>query len=191
MKMNTVHLLEKRINEIATLSTESKTLLFEHIHIKNSVRGELLLSEGQVCHHIYFIEKGCLRTYVNKDGKEINLNFGIENNFVTDLKSLRTGAPSEACIQACEPTSAWVFEKQSLMDLYTQSAEITQFGRNLLEQLLAEQEEHTHLFKLKTPTERYFHIVKHNPALLQKISLTQLASYLGISRETLGRIRRK
>jgi CRP-like cAMP-binding protein len=154
-------------------------------------KGQILLKEGQICRSIYFIEAGLVRSVQNKDGKDINLHFSPEGSFVTHLKSLRTETPADYALQALEPTRIREFGKKELQDLYTRSPEIASFGRALLEKLLLEQEEHSHLFKSKSPTERYHYLAEHAPGLLQRISLTQLSSYLGISRETVSRIRKK
>ncbi len=142
--------------------------------------------------HIYFVESGYLKCCLyNKDGKEINLQFALENTFITNLKSLRTGAPSEYTILAGEPSTLWTFDKEDLLRLYGLSPEIESFGRRLLESLLIAQEEHGNLFKLHTPLERYHYLVQHQPELIQRVSLSQLSSYLGIARETLSRIRKQ
>lgn len=172
------------------MSEESKSLLYRLGRRKKVKKNEFLLREGQYCHQIYFVESGLVRTWFNKEGREINLNFVPENNFVTNLKSIRDQTPSENNISALESSVVLDFEKMELLNLYECSKEIALFGRNLLEGLLQAQEEHTNLFKLHTPAERYRHFGANNPQLLQRITLTQLSSYLGISRETLSRIRR-
>jgi len=182
-------LLEK-IRDLQFLSVESEQQLLAKVKLRRLKKNELLLREGQPCKHVYFVQSGCIKSVLNDDGKEVNLNFTLANGFITNLKSLRESSPSAYNIQACEPSVVWAFNKDNLFELYKQSEEISGFGRNLLEQLLVEQEDHANIFKLKNPAERYDHIMKNNPQLLQKISLTQLSSYLGISRETLSRIRK-
>ena len=76
-------------------------------------------------------------------------------------------------------------------DKYKSSLPVSQFVRRLAIRILLASEEHGNLFKMYTPTERYRYIEKNNPRLLQRVSLTQIASYLGIARETLSRIRAK
>lgn len=83
------------------------------------------------------------------------------------------------------------FDKSKLLDAYKKSQEIEAFGRKLLELIIAKQEEHLDNFKLLTPQQRYENLVLKQPEFLQRVSLTQTASYLGISRETLSRIRGK
>ncbi|SFE44077.1 cAMP-binding domain of CRP or a regulatory subunit of cAMP-dependent protein kinases [Chitinophaga sp. CF118] len=183
--------LENKIRSIAAISQESLSMLVQEIQLMHISKNEMLLTEGQFCKHVYFVEKGGIRTFMhNNDMKEINVNFTFDNSFTTELKSLRTSTPSAFFMQALEDTTVWLFEKDVLLALYAQSHEISNFGRSLLEQLLMEQEEHANMFKLQTPAERYQYLYDHQPAMLQRISLTHLASYLGISRETLSRIRR-
>ena len=102
-----------------------------------------------------------------------------------------TETPSDFYIVANEPTTIWKFNKDQLLYLYGQSCEIESFGRKVMEKLLIKQVEHGNLFKIYTPAERYHYIEKYYPELLQRVSLSQLSSYLGISRETISRIRKR
>ena len=138
-----------------------------------------------------FVEKGYLRTFITESGNEINTDFTFESNFTTNLKSLRSSTPSETTIQAGESTIIYEFDAVKLLDLYKLSPEIESFGRKLLEQLLISKEEHSNWFKIYSPAERYQYLVSNKPEMLQRVSLSQLASYIGISRETLSRIRKR
>src|SRR6478752_4334389 len=88
------YFLAQKMTDLGHLSPASKDLFFNKIHLKTFAKNEMLLKEGKVCHEIYFVEHGHLRTFYNKEGKEINLQFTLPGNFVTDLKSLRNGSPS-------------------------------------------------------------------------------------------------
>lgn len=172
------------------LSAAATELLNSAITIIQLKKGFNVLAQGQVCNNIYFIEKGYLRTFMLKDGLEINTAFHFENDFTTNLKSLRNGTPSDTTIQAGERSILYAFNKNTLLSLYAESPEIESFGRDLLEQLLIAQEEHANLFKLYTPAERYKYLETHHPQIIQRVSLSQISSYLGIARETLSRIRK-
>ncbi|MDB5013315.1 MAG: Crp/Fnr family transcriptional regulator [Daejeonella sp.] len=150
-----------------------------------------LLQKGIVCNAIYFISKGYCRTFQYLDGNEINTDFHFENDFVTNISSLRQNSPSEYTIQACEPCTVIKIDKHKLLDAYKLAPEIESFGRQVLELIVIKQEEHSAIFKLLTAQQRYEQLQKMNPQILQRISLTQLSSYLGVSRETLSRIRNK
>lgn len=175
---------------LSPLSESAMKQLFASVEKIQFPKGAYLLQESQVCNHIFFVESGHLRVFVSKDGTEINTGFVFENNFATSLKSLRSASPSELSIQACEAVTVFRFDKNKLKALYEGSPETETFGRTLLEQLLIEQEEHANMFRIYSPAERYEHILKQNPALLKRVSLSQIASYLGVTRETLSRIRK-
>jgi CRP-like cAMP-binding protein len=154
-------------------------------------KGEDALKEGEVCRSFYLVEEGYLRTYYNKDGDAINLNFTFEGDFASNLKSLRGHKPSEVVIEAGEDASVWIFNLDVIMDQFKADPAIVLFIRRLMAHLLVASEEHGHFFKMYTPTERYRYTEKNNPRLLQRVSLSQIASYLGVTRETLSRIRAK
>ena len=180
-------LLQKKSSE---LTASNLSLFLAAATQRSLLRGENILKQGQICKAVLFVEKGHLRTFFDKDGREINTSFTFEGNFTTNLKSLRSALPSEITIQAGEPTIVYEFNKDKLFELYKVSPEIESFGRKLIEQLLIVQEEHSNLFKIYSPTERYQYLLTKQPEILQRISLSQLASYLGIARETLSRIRK-
>jgi CRP-like cAMP-binding protein len=184
-------LLYKKITDLTEISDSSLEKLFNSTQQRQLLRGEAILERGHTCDKILFVEKGYLRTFIEKDGNEINTDFVFENNFTTNLKSLRLATPSDTTIQAGENAVVYEFDKNRLLELYKESAEIESLGRKILEQLLINQEEHTNLFKIYSPTERYHYLQQNNPQVIQRISLTQIASYLGVARETLSRIRKK
>jgi len=191
MSDNFNNLLYKKITELTAIATGSIDKLFEIADEHQYKKGEIILKEGQICKNVMFVERGYLRTYMIKEGLEINTEFTFEGNFTTNLKSLRTTTGSEMIIQAGEPTTLYLLDKDKLLDLYKLSAEIESFGRKLLEELLIAKEEQTNLFKFSSAAERYHYVQRHHPEMLQRISLSQLSSYLGVARETLSRIRNK
>ena len=152
-------------------------------------KGDFILRPGQICRHIYFLQTGLLRSFCLKDGDERNVAFALENSFVTDLKSLRSEQSAELAIQALEPSILFGVTKTDLIHLYQHHHQIEAFGRRLLETLLEEQEEQASWFRLYSAKERYDLLAQRQPFLLQRLSLGQVASYLGIRRETLSRIR--
>jgi CRP-like cAMP-binding protein len=184
-------LLYRKITDLIEISIPMLDKLFEIANNRQYKKGEFILRQGQICKTIMFVEDGYLRTFIDKDGTEINTDFTFEGNFTTNLKSLRSSSLAETSIQAGENSTIYEFDKDRLLELYKVSAEIESFGRKLLEQLLIAQEDHTNLFKIYSPTERYQYLQANKPEILQRISLSQLASYLGVARETLTRIRKK
>ncbi|MFL9485072.1 Crp/Fnr family transcriptional regulator [Chitinophagaceae bacterium LWZ2-11] len=179
------------ITRISTLSDEEFSLLTEAVEKRDFKKGDKLLKEGDVCRSFYLVDKGYLRTYYNKEGVAINLNFTFEGSFTSNLKSVKSKQGSEVTIEAGEDSSVWVFNINTISERFKLHPQILLFVRRLTVRLLLASEEHSNLFKIYTPTERYRYIEKNNPQLLQRISLSQMASYLGVTRETLSRIRSK
>ena len=184
-----VHNLEYYINQILELSPEELGLLTACVVSRQLKKGELILKEGAICRHFYLVQKGHLRTWYNKDGVSINLNFTFEGSFSSNLKSLKNREASTFNIEAGEDSDVWVFPLDNIsrqLNLYPQ---ISRFIRRLAIQILIDSEEYSNLFKIHTPAERYYYMEQNNPRLLQRIPLSQIASYLGVARETLSRIR--
>lgn len=173
------------------MPNEDMSLLLSCITKRELKKGEAVLEEGQVCRRFYFVEKGYLRTWYNKDGVAINLNFTFEGNFTSNLKSFKMRSPSEYIIEAGEDAIVSIFDWDKISSKHIDLPLLALFVRRIAVQLLLASEEHSELFKIYTPSERYHFIEKNNPRLLQRISLSQLASYLGVTRETLSRIRAK
>jgi CRP-like cAMP-binding protein len=176
---------------ILQLSDEDLSLLAGCAMSRELKKGETLLKEGEVCRSFYLVEKGYLRTYYNKDVIAINLNFTFEGDFTTNFKSFRSRQASEINIKAGEDALVCIFSLNSIVEQFGEYTQIMRFLRRLAIGLLLASEEYSDLFKIYTPTERYRYIEKNNPKLLQRISLSQMASYLGVTRETLSRIRAK
>ena len=183
--------LQSCINSVLTLSDQDFSLLMNCVVSRGLKKGEILLNEGEVCRAFYLVDQGYLRTYYNKDGAAINLHFTFEGNFISNLKSYKSKQPSDLIIEAGEDTWVWIFNLKQISDKAKLHTDIGKFIRRLAIDLLLAAEEHNNMFKIQTPTERYRYIEKNNPALLQRISLSQMASYLGVARETLSRIRGK
>jgi CRP-like cAMP-binding protein len=186
-----VETLKTYIRSLTDFSEESWAILSHCLTEQQFKKGQTLLQTGEVCNSIFFICKGLCKSCYTNDGKEINTSFFFENDFASNIKSLTNGSKSEYDIIAYEHSTTIVFDKTKLLNAYKNSQEIETFGRKLLETIVSKQEEHSNSFKLLAPRERYEHLQLTQPGFLQRISLTQAASYLGVSRETLSRIRGK
>jgi CRP-like cAMP-binding protein len=181
--------LKKYVATIADISEQSWATLSNCLTEMEFERNEQLLKEGQICNSVFFISLGLCKSFYNLDGKVINTAFYFENDFATNIKSLTTYGKSEYTIIACEKTKIVQLDKNKLLEAYKQSHQIETFGRKVLELITSKQEEQSNSFKLLTPKQRFDRLVSEHPDFLQRVSLTQTASYLGISRETLSRFR--
>lgn len=177
------------IQNMTPVSDELWLLLTQAMQITTSPKGALLLEEGAVCKHIYFIYQGAFRFLYLKENEEVTTGLFTEGVCMTDMKSLTTLQPSTIFIQTLEDAIVVKMNKTSLINLYKQAPEIEGIGRVILEHMLANDAEWKEIYTIYSPEERYHFLLKKAPELIQKIPLQYIASYLGMRRETLSRIR--
>ncbi|MFL5729751.1 MAG: Crp/Fnr family transcriptional regulator [Cytophagaceae bacterium] len=152
-------------------------------------RNSLLVKEGAVCSQLYFLEKGCLRKFYNLDGKEVTHWLGFENNFTTSFYSFISRNPGIENLQVLEDAVLWSVSYDDLQELMNKHRDLERMVRIIQEQYYIKLEERIMALQFKTAKERYEELMLASPHILQRISLGQIASYLGISQETLSRIR--
>jgi CRP-like cAMP-binding protein len=185
-------LVEQLLNHIKNyypLSEEAQVALqdcFEQVILS---KNEYLLTEGKISRHLYFLEKGALRGYYNLDGKEITHWFGFEDDFVTSFHSFITQEPAVENIQLLEGSVLWSISKETLTGLFNKFHEIERLVRIAYEKYYIRLEERFVNAQFKTATERYENLLTQTPHILERVPLGIVASYLGISQETLSRIR--
>ena len=150
-----------------------------------------ILQEGQIAHRIYFVEEGYLRGYYLKNGEDLSTWFMKKDDFVISIISFYTQTPSEEHIETLEDCILWSISYDSLHELYQQFPEFNLVGRVLTEKYYVLSEQRTQNLRKKTTTERYLHLVSTFPDISDHVSLKHIASYLGITSETLSRLRGK
>ena len=183
--------LLSHITAYRRLSTEAENALqncFTEITLN---KNEFLLTQGNVCRHLYFFEKGALRGFYNLDGKEITHWFGFEKDFVTSFHSFITGEPAVENIQLIETCTLWTIAKEPLTELFNQHHDIERLMRIAYEKYYIRLEERYVNAQFKPATERYENLIQQTPYIIERVPLGFIASYLGISQETLSRIRSK
>lgn len=154
-------------------------------------KNDFLLKEGNRCRHLYFVEQGALRGFYNLDGKEITHWFGFENDFVTSFHSFITGEAAVENIQLLESCTLWAISKEQLTGLLDHHPDIEKLVRVTYEKYYIRLEERYVNAQFKTATERYENLLQETAHILERVPLGYIASYLGISQETLSRIRSK
>ncbi len=177
------------ITSITPFSEESWCLLCSCLTKECFSRKESILKEGQVCKAVYFVVSGLCKASYNAEGKEINTAFYPEKHFFTNIQSIRQGVGSAYDLKACEPSTVLRIDRARLLEAYRLSHEIEALGRKVLEQISAHSEEEVNTFRLLTPRQRYENLLARQPHLCQRLSQTELASYLGTSRESISRFR--
>ncbi|RYY68635.1 MAG: Crp/Fnr family transcriptional regulator [Chitinophagaceae bacterium] len=162
--------------------------LFEEHHF---AKNDLLIEAGQICRRLYFLDKGAVRGFYNIDGKDISQWFGFENDFVTSFRSFITRTAATEYIQVVEEARLWSISKEQLDGLLLAHPPLEKLVRSVYEHYYIRLEERYSNAHFKTASERYEDLQTNAPHILQRMPLGYIASYLGISAETLSRIRGK
>lgn len=153
---------------------------------------DLVVREEMIAQHIYFIDKGLMRSYYIEDGKEVNTYFACDGALMTVFSSFITQKPSVECLEAMEDCVVYALSYQDLYGLYTAFPKFERLGRILAEQNYLCILERTLLMQTKTAKQRYLDFIENSPLkLVQRVPLYQIASFLGIAPESLSRIRRE
>ena len=179
------------IQEQHPLDDDTWDLLRGILEYHSVKRSEFTLREGQVCRFIDFVDKGSFRAFYNKDGDEVTTALYLEGVCVTNMVSLSKGESSKLMIQANEDSLVVRLYKDRLISLYERSAGLQSIGRAVLESLVIVENSWKEMYALYTPQERYQFLTSKSPTLPLRFSLQHIASFLGIRRETLSRIRQK
>lgn len=152
---------------------------------------KVLLREGNISRKMYFIEKGCLRTWVNNDGKEITTQFFFEGDSVSSIESFRTNQPSLYSIETIESCQLLTISQKEFQMVIDESPEIKkQFEEHLFKRLFQAQQLFFSYLK-NTPQQRYEDLITEYPHIVQRVPQHYIASYLGITSVSLSRIRNR
>lgn len=152
-------------------------------------KGDYLIQEGKICRKLYFLEQGCLRGFYNLDGKEVTHWFGFENDFVTSFHSFITQQPAVENIQLMEDALLWSMSKDQLNAMLAAQPKAERLLRMVYEQYYIRLEQRYVNAQFKTAAELYDDLLAQAPHILERVPLGIIASYLGISQETLSRVR--
>lgn len=152
---------------------------------------DFLLKAGEVCHFASFIKTGLLRYYYTHEGKEIVGNFFFENSFVADFQSFITQQPALQNIDAIEAAELLCVSHDEWQHLFQKIPAMQQFGRLSVERIFVYSQQRSASLLLDTAEERYLKLMKQRPKVLQRVPQYMIASYLGITPESLSRIRRR
>jgi len=171
---------------------EEEWLAMENCLKEKTLRkNEHFVKEGETCQRMGFIAEGSTRLYFVVEGEEVTKDFCFKNSFTGSLASFLSRQPSSFHVVAMEDTKLFTFDYPSLMDLYERYSCWNTFGRKMTEQFAIRKENREVFLLLYSPEERYAQLMEQFPYILQRVPLKLIASYMGVSPETLSRIRKK
>lgn len=152
-------------------------------------KGEMILREGEVCNHLYFIEQGLIRQFYYKNGKEVTEHLGEDHTIFMCIESLFKEEPTRLQVEALEPTIVYAMPKQELELVALHHVNIQMMYRKILEESLIISQIHADLVRFESAQSRYKKMCKLNPQVILRAPLVYIANYLQMTPETLSRVR--
>lgn len=175
--------------DIDQKSIEDLVANCKSIHV---YKGEYVLQTGQFCKHTFFVEKGLLRQYtIDEKSKEHIVQFAPENWFVTDRESAYFSQPSNYFIQALEDSIVLLIDEHFILQLSQQIKSFVEFNNKLLHNHIRHLQKRINQLLSATAEERYLDFIQVYPDILLRVPQTMVASYLGITPESLSRVRKE
>ena len=182
--------LPSDIKSIAGLSDQA-LLKIGDIFIRDEFRkGHFLYRQGEICQHIYYIEKGLARDYyLTEGGKEITQWFFADNNFLTAVDSFYLHKPTLVYCELLEDSVVYSLKYSEMEAMLNENHEMARFAFHTVFELARMLSSYISAMKFQSAEERYNALMKEYPRIFQRAKLGHIASFLGITQETLSRIR--
>lgn len=152
-------------------------------------KGEKILQEGEVCKNISYIEKGLIRQFYFKNGKEVTEHLGVDHTIFMCIESLFKEEPTRLQVEALEPTLVYCLPKAKLEAAAMRNVNIQMLYRKILEESLIQSQIHADLVRFESAPNRYKRLCELSPQVVLRAPLTYIANYLQMTPETLSRIR--
>lgn len=171
------------------LSSESTHLLLKDTERITFNKKEMVIHEGQRNDHIYFVEKGSVRVFIEREDKQLTLLFAFEGDMAATMPDLSRTPTAKFTLETLETSTLVKISRSHLEYLFLHSLELANWGRKLIEKSMQEYEHYFMEYYWVDKGHQYQMLIKEHPQLLQRVSLKEIASYLNITPQSLSRIR--
>lgn len=184
--------LIKFMEKYTDFSKEELPEIMGAMVVETYEKGTILLRQGDISSKCYMVLNGCVRQYsCGEDGKEITNNFFTEEQSVAMFKSYKLRLPSDYSLSCVEKTTLLIGDIDTEEKMYEKHPELQNITRSMLELNFGETQDASARFMSETPEERYLSLAEQRPGLINRVPQHQLASYLGITPESLSRIKKR
>lgn len=177
------------IAEFSELSPETIADIKRVAEIRKVNKGEILVREGEYSYELFFVAKGGARAYYLKDGKTVTDWFAFENDFISSIVSFFLEVPSQHYIEVLEDATFMVLQLKDIEMLCDKHHDFERLGRLSTTKTMIQLQQRIVSLQFKTSKERYNSLLEKYPKIELRAPLGDIASYLGITQETLSRIR--
>ena len=180
------------LSEVLNVPLEAVSTCTNNYTVKKAKKGEFLLSEGDVCHGTFFVNKGLLKMYsIDKNGKEHLIQFAPERWLIGDRSSLFFNEKSQYYIDAVEETEYVLLKNEFFQELHVKFPQTVNTNDLLLQRHIRGLQSRVNSLLSDTAEERYLKFIKMYPNLMLRVPQWMVASYLGITPESLSRVRKE
>ena len=173
----------------STMTHDELDILESILVSQKYAKGEMILKEGEICRQFLYIDKGLVRQFYFKHGKEVTEHLGQEQTIVMCIESLFKEEPTKLQVEALEPTTVYALPKADLERVAMHNVNIQILYRKILEESLIISQIHADLVRFETAQDRYKKLCKLCPKVVLRAPLVYIASYLQMTPETLSRVR--
>ncbi len=177
------------LSSLHALSPMAREYLAEHLKTVEVPKKKFILRQGRICYNIYFVNKGLLRCFYIKNEKEINSWFMKEGDVIVSVESFFNQRAGYENIQALEDCVMHYIDYDELQYLYNNCPEFNFVGRVLIEKYYMLSEQRLYSLRMQKGVDKYSFMMNNFPQIIQRVPSKYIASYLGITEETLSRIR--
>jgi CRP-like cAMP-binding protein len=183
--------LKKQLSRYLILNPEEEAEIDHNFRYASLQKGSFIIKPDMQADKVYFLLKGSVRYYHKKSNTRISHWFGFENDFVAPFRSMTSGCPSTEYIQGLENCKMIFINYQDLLHLFYKYHQWERLGRLVVEDFARRALDRVTCFQSLNATQKYLLLLEKEPRIIQRVPLGYISSYLGISQETLSRVRSK
>jgi len=184
-------ILKKMLESYGVLSEKEIQLIVDHANVQSFKKGTILLKQGEVSKACYSVLKGCVREYYIVNGEEKTTGIFTEGQPVNSFTSFTANTPSKHYLMCAEDCVLTIGTQQLEEEMCQRVPCLESIMRKEVERLSGQAQDEFAFFMTSTPEERYLRLLDTRPELFQRLPQHQIASYLGITPESLSRIRKR
>ncbi len=186
------NILFKYMSKFTSLNEEEQQAIVKDLKIEEFKKGTNLLKQGDVPTKCYFVLKGCIRQYsIDEDGKEVTSNFYTEEQAIAIFNHHKLDKSSEYTFVCLEDTVLVIGELAVEQDMYKKYSQLEIMTRKMIEENFGQVQEEFAQFIASTPEDRLKNLIQKRPTLIERVPQHQLASFIGITPESLSRIKKR
>ncbi|WP_298537134.1 Crp/Fnr family transcriptional regulator [uncultured Algibacter sp.] len=191
MNQDNIQPLLEYIKNYVSLTTQEEAFLLSKVSYRKYLRGQYIVQQGDICKHECFVISGCTKMFhVDETGQEHILMFSIEDWWTSDMGSFITQTPADFNVMCLEPTELVMFSYDIIEELYLEIPKLERFFRQIIEKaFVASQKRIVRNFSLSAK-DRYVYFKTQYPLIEKRIPQYMVASYLGITKEFLSKIKK-